>query len=68
MNAAHSDTYLTLISRWAHSQKRHTVIQTHTVQQVYLEAPQHDLLLHIVHAHILGAAAGQQESSIGAKG
>lgn len=36
--------------------------------ETHLEAPQHDLLLHIVHAHVLGAAPSQQEGSISAEG
>jgi len=33
----------------------------------YLEAAQHDLLLHIIHAHVLGAAASQQKGPISAE-
>ena len=40
----------------------------HDSTAVYLEAPQHDLLLNVIHADILGAAACQQEGAISTEG
>ena len=37
-------------------------------KRAYLEAAQHDLLLHIIHAYILGAPSRQQESPISTEG
>ena len=65
-NAAHLDSDLTLISDGLIAMN--SVLHRQTIQRAYLETPQHDFLLHIVHADVLGAAAGQQEGSVGAEG